>query len=135
MEKTFAMIKPHAVKNNDVEAIVVMIKKAGFVIDCQKRIIMTLAQAQELYAEHKERSFFVEMLSTITSSPVVIMQLSKKDAVTSWREVMGATNPAHAKQGSIRALFGKSIGENAVHGSDSLQSAQRELGIFFKNCI
>lgn len=133
MEKTFAMIKPHAVASNDVDAIIAMIQEAGFSVDCKETITMSNDQAQELYVEHKERPFFGEMVETITSSPVVIMQLSKDNAVKAWRELMGATNPSDAEQGTIRAKFGKSIGENAVHGSDSLQSSARELGIFFKS--
>lgn len=134
MEKTFAMIKPHAVKEGNVDAIVAMIEEAGFNVDCKEEITMTMDQAQQLYQEHKERPFFGEMVETITSSPVVIMQLSKDGAVKAWRDLMGATNPADAAEGTVRAKFGKSIGENASHGSDSLQSSDRELGIFFPNC-
>lgn len=134
MEKTFAIIKPRAVKEGHVDDIVAMIKNDGFAIDCMKEITMTQEQAQELYVEHKERPFFGEMVETMTASPVVVLQLSKENAVRAWRDLMGATNPADAAEGTVRALFGRSIGENATHGSDSLQSAERELGIFFKNC-
>ncbi|MBM17524.1 MAG: nucleoside-diphosphate kinase [Epsilonproteobacteria bacterium] len=134
MEKTFAIIKPRAVKEGHVDDIVAMIKADGFTVDCMETITITQEQAQELYVEHKERPFFGEMVETMTASPVVVMQLSKEGAVKAWRDLMGATNPAEAEAGTVRAKFGKSIGENATHGSDSLQSAERELGIFFKNC-
>lgn len=134
MEKTFAIIKPRAVKENHTGDIVKMIEEAGFEITAMKKITMSQEQAQELYVEHKERPFFGEMVEAMTASPVVVLTLSKQDAVKGWRDLMGATNPADAAQGTVRAKFGRSIGENATHGSDSLQSAERELGIFFKSC-
>ena len=134
MEKTFAIIKPRAVMDKHTGDIISMIEKAGFEITGMKKITISSEQAQDLYVEHKERSFFGEMVESMTSSPVVVMILSKDNAVRAWRDLMGATNPADAEQGTIRAKFGKSIGENAVHGSDSLQSSEREREIFFKKC-
>lgn len=134
MEKTFAIIKPMAVQDGHADEIVEIIKSNGFNVDCMKNITMTQAEAQELYVEHKERPFFGEMVETMTASAVVVLQLSKDGAVKAWRDLMGATNPADAAEGTIRARFGKNIGHNATHGSDSLQSAKRELSIFFKDC-
>ena len=134
MEKTFAIIKPRAVQDGHKDAIIEMIKADGFNIDCMKDITMTQEQAEELYVEHKERPFFGEMVETMTASPVVVMTLSKENAVKAWRDLMGATNPAEAAEGTVRKRFGKSIGENATHGSDSLKSSERERAIFFKDC-
>ena len=131
MEKTFAMIKPHAVRDGHVDAIVEMIKDAGFTIAKKSEIVMSKVQAEDLYQEHKEKPFYGEMVETISTSPVVVMVLEKENAVAAWRDTMGPTNPAEAPEGSIRAKFGKGIGENATHGSDSLESSKRERAIFF----
>lgn len=131
MEKTFAMIKPHAVQDGHVDSIVKMIETAGFTIAEKSEIVMSKAQAEALYEEHKERSFYGGMVESISSSPVVVMVLEKENAVLAWRDLMGPTNPADAPAESIRALFGKDIGENATHGSDSLESSKRERAIFF----
>ena len=131
LEKTFAMIKPHAVQDGHVESIVEMIKGAGFTIAKKSEIVMSKAQAEDLYQEHKERSFYGEMVESISTSPVVVMVLEKENAVSAWRDAMGPTNPADAAEGTIRARFGKNIGENATHGSDSLESSKREQAIFF----
>lgn len=134
MEKTFAIIKPRAVQDGHKDEIIKIIKSNGFDIECMEEITMTQDQAKELYVEHKERPFFGEMVSTMTASPVVVMVLAKDNAVKAWRDLMGATNPAEAEEGTIRKRFGRSIGENATHGSDSLQSSERERAIFFPNC-
>jgi len=134
MEQTFAIIKPHAVKEKNSGKIIDMIEAAGFEIVRLDKITMSSAQAQDLYAEHKERSFYNGMVATMTSSPVIVMKLQKDGAVLAWRDLMGATNPASAQEGTVRALFGKSLDENAAHGSDSLTSAARELKIFFGGC-
>ena len=134
MEKTFAIIKPVAVKDGHKDAIIDMIKADGFEIECSKEITMSQEEAAELYVEHKERPFFGEMVETMTSAPVVVMVLTKENAVKAWRDLMGATNPADAAEGTVRKRFGKSIGDNATHGSDSLQSSERERAIFFKDC-
>lgn len=134
MEQTFAIIKPHAVKEKNSGKIIDMIEAAGFEIVRLDKITMSKAQAEDLYAEHKERSFYNGMVTTMTSSPVIVMKLQKDGAVLAWRDLMGATNPASAQAGTVRALFGKSLDENAAHGSDSLTSAARELKIFFGGC-
>lgn len=131
MEKTFAMIKPHAVQDGHADAIVEMIKNAGFTISHKSEIVMSKVQAEDLYQEHKEKPFYGDMVQTISSSPVVVMVLEKENAVAAWRDLMGPTNPAEAAEGTIRAKFGKGIGENATHGSDSLESSARERAIFF----
>lgn len=134
MEQTFAIIKPGAVSEKVTGKIISMIEEAGFEIVNMDKIKISHAQAQDLYAEHKERSFFGEMVQSMTSSPVIIMKLQKENAIAAWRELMGATNPAEAKPGTVRALYGRSIGNNATHGSDSATSAARELKIFFGGC-
>lgn len=131
MEKTFAMIKPHAVQDGHAENIMRMIESAGFEIAKKAEITMTRAQAEDLYQEHKGRSFYDAMVEEISTRPVVVMVLAKDNAVSDWRDLMGPTNPAEAAAGTIRAIYGKNIGENATHGSDSLQSSQREQAIFF----
>ena len=133
MEKTFAMIKPHAVQDGHAEGIVEMIKNAGFTISKKSEIVMSKVQAEELYREHKGRSFYEDMVQGISSSPVVVMVLEKENAVAEWRKAMGPTNPADADAGTIRARYGKNIGDNATHGSDSLDSSERERNIFFPN--
>ncbi|MBI2353389.1 nucleoside-diphosphate kinase [Candidatus Dependentiae bacterium] len=131
MEKTFAIIKPGAVKAGHANAIIDMIKKDGFIIARKENITITKNQAEELYAEHASKPFFHEMVQVMTSSPVIVMSLEKPNAVKAWRDLMGATDPLKAEKGTIRALYGKSISENAVHGSDSIPSAIRETDIFF----
>ena len=133
MERTFAIIKPGAVAAGNADNIVKMILEDGFTIVEKKEIVMSAEQAESLYQEHKERSFFQEMVDSMTSSPIVTMVLEKEGAVLAWRDLMGATNPAEADAGTVRALYGENIGSNAVHGSDSLESSQRERAIFFPN--
>ena len=129
------MIKPHAVRDGNVESIVEMIKNAGFTISKKSEIVMSKAQAENLYQEHKGKPFYDGMVEGISTSPVVVMILEKENAVSAWRDTMGPTNPADAAEGTIRARFGKNIGENATHGSDSLESSKRERAIFFpENC-
>lgn len=134
MEQTFAIIKPGAVSEKVTGKIISMIEDAGFEIVNMDKVKISPAQAQNLYAEHKERSFFGEMVQSMTSAPVIIMKLQKDNAVLAWRDLMGATNPAEAKPGTVRALYGRNIGNNATHGSDSAASAARELKIFFGGC-
>ena len=108
-----------------------MIEAVGFEIVEMKKIMMNQAQAQALYAEHEGKPFYNGLVSIMTASPLIVLKLQKNEAVALWRELMGATNPANAAQGTIRALYGNSLDENAVHGSDSPASAARELAIFF----
>ena len=132
MEQTFAIIKPHAVLELKTGKIIDMIESAGFEIVRMDKILMSQNQAEALYQEHQGKPFYQGLVARITSSPVIVLQLQKEHAILAWRDLMGATNPANALQGTIRALFGKSIDENATHGSDSIASAARELAIFFK---
>lgn len=130
-ERTFSIIKPDATKRNLTGEINAVIESAGLRIVGQKRVKWTKAQAQEFYAEHKERPFFKELVSFMTSEPIVLQVLEGDDAVAKYRAVMGATDPAEAKRGTIRKKFALSKGENSVHGSDSTKSASREIKLFF----
>lgn len=135
IEKTFAIIKPDAINAKNSGKIIDIIEKNGFDILEIKKINLSKAKAEEFYAEHKERSFFPELVQFMTSGPVIIMALSKENAVNDWRNLMGATDSKKAAHGTIRQLFGKDLGENAVHGSDSTSSAIRELKIFFPELV
>ena len=131
IERTFSILKPDATKRNLTGAINAMIEKAGLRIVAQKRIQMTRKQAETFYAVHNERPFFGELVEFMTSAPVVVQVLEGEDAVAKHREVMGATNPANAAEGTIRKMFALSVGENSVHGSDSLENAGIEIAQFF----
>lgn len=131
-ELTFSIIKPNAVKKNAIGPIIAIFEKNGLKIAAAKLARIEKKQCEEFYAEHKERPFFGELVSFMTSGPVMLMALSGPDAVAKNREIMGATDPKKAAAGTLRALFGDNVGENAVHGSDSPQSAMRELNLFFK---
>ena len=133
IETTFSIIKPNAVKKNAIGAIISKFEENGLKVSAAKLVRLSKAQCEEFYAEHKERPFFGELVSFMTSGPVLLMALTGENAVMRNREIMGATDPKKAAPGTIRALFGDNVGENAVHGSDSAASAQRELGLFFKN--
>jgi len=131
-ELTFSIIKPNAVKKNAIGPIIAKFEENGLTIAAAKLVNLSKAQCEEFYAEHKARPFFGELVSFMTSGPVMLMALWGENAVTKNREIMGATDPAKAAPGTIRALFGENVGANAVHGSDSPQSAMRELNLFFK---
>jgi nucleoside-diphosphate kinase len=131
IETTFSIIKPNAVKKNAIGSIIQMFEKNGLKIAAMKLVTLEKAKCEEFYAEHKERPFFGELVSFMTSGPVVLMALKGENAVLRNREIMGATDPKKAAPGTIRAQFGDSVGENAVHGSDSQPSAERELKLFF----
>lgn len=133
VETTFSIIKPNAVKKNVIGNIVQIFEKNGLKIAAMKLTKIEEAQCKEFYAEHKERPFFGELVTFMTSGPVVLMALKGENAVLRNREIMGATDPKKAAPGTLRALFGDNMGENAVHGSDSADSAKRELGIFFSS--
>lgn len=128
---TFAMIKPDAVEKKDTGKIIDMIEQNGFEIVRLQKVIIAKDLAEEFYAVHKERPFFGEAIEFVTSGPVVVMALHKENAVASWRELIGATNPAQAAPGTIRHTFGTDVGKNAVHGSDSFENALNELELFF----
>ncbi len=131
-ERTFSILKPDATARNLTGKINAVIEDAGLRIVAQRRIRMTDTQAQKFYAVHKERPFYGELVEFMTSGPVVVQVLEAENAVARYREVMGATNPAQAAEGTIRKLFALSVGENSVHGSDSDENAALEIGQFFE---
>lgn len=130
-EKTFAIIKPDAVAAKNSGKIIDIIEANGFDIVAIKKLTISKYQAEAFYEVHKDKSFYKELIDYITSGPVIIMVLSKENSVIGWRNLMGTTDPLKAEQGTIRKMFGTSIGSNAVHGSDSLENAKREIGLFF----
>ncbi|MDP7321655.1 MAG: nucleoside-diphosphate kinase [Bacteriovoracaceae bacterium] len=132
IEKTFSIIKPNATQDNNIGNIIAMFEKNGLRISAAKFTQLSKEKAEGFYIEHKERPFFGELVDFMTSGPVMLMALEGENAVAKNREIMGATNPAEAAEGTIRKLYAKSIGENAVHGSDSTASAERELAYFFE---
>lgn len=131
VQRTLSIIKPDAVKKNLIGSIDARFEQAGLRIVAQKRILLTRAQAEMFYAEHKDKAFFDSLCDYMSSGPVVVQVLSGEDAVAQNRKIMGATNPANAEIGTIRRDFGESIEHNAVHGSDSPESAERETAFFF----
>ncbi len=128
---TFAMIKPDAVLHNNTGKIIDVIEKNGFEIVRLHKVILAKDLAEEFYEIHKERPFYNELVTFVTSGPAIIMALHKEDAVNEWRKLIGATNPKDAAPGTIRHEFGASIENNAVHGSDSSETAINELELFF----
>jgi nucleoside-diphosphate kinase len=131
MNFTFAMIKPDAVRAGNTGAIINLIEKSGFEIVRMEKKTLNRATVEEFYAVHKARPFFGEMVEFVISGPAVLLALKKDDAVLAWRDLMGATNPATATYGTVRKLYGTSIGSNAAHGSDAPETAKTELGLFF----
>jgi len=131
-QRTFSIIKPDATRRNLTGAINAVIEAGGLRIVAQRRIQMTEAQAKKFYEVHKERPFYGELVSFMISEPVVVQVLEGDDAVAQYRKIMGATNPANADAGTIRKLYALSVGENSVHGSDSLENAAMEIEQFFK---
>ena len=130
-ERTFSIIKPDATERNLTGRVNAVIEDSGLRIVAQKRIRMSRAQAEKFYEIHKERPFYGELVDFMTSGPVVVQVLEGANAVARYREVMGATNPAQAADGTIRKLYAKSVGENSVHGSDSQDNAKIEIAQFF----
>lgn len=131
LERTISIIKPDAVAKNVIGQIYARFEAAGLRVVAAKMKHLSLKEAQEFYAVHKERPFFGELVEFMTSGPVMIQVLEGENAVIQNRDVMGATNPKDAAAGTIRADFADSIGENAVHGSDSLENAAVEISYFF----
>jgi nucleoside-diphosphate kinase len=131
MERTFSIIKPDATARNLTGAINAMIEQAGLRIVAQKRMRITREQAETFYAVHRARPFFGELVDFMTSGPVVVQVLEGDGAIAKYREIMGATDPAKAADGTIRKAHAKSIGENSVHGSDAADTAAQEIGQFF----
>jgi nucleoside-diphosphate kinase len=130
-DRTLSIIKPNAVEDNNIGNIITRFEKEGLRIAAAKLIQLSKEKAEGFYIEHKERPFFGSLVSFMTSGPVVLMVLEGDGAVEKNREIMGATNPAEAADGTLRKLYAKSIEANAVHGSDSAASAEREINYFF----
>ena len=131
IERTFSILKPDATRRNLTGAINAVFEQNGLRIVAQKRIHMTKAQAESFYGVHSARGFFADLVAFMTSGPVVVQVLEGEDAVMKHRELMGATNPANAAEGTIRKLFAESIEANSVHGSDSAENAAIEIAYFF----
>ncbi|NRD73514.1 nucleoside-diphosphate kinase [Shewanella sp. VB17] len=131
IERTFSIIKPDAVAKNNIGAIYNRFETAGLKIIASKMVHLSQEQAEGFYAEHSERPFFGALVAFMTSGPIVVQALEGENAVLAHRDILGATNPADAAPGTIRADFAQSIDENAAHGSDSVTSAEREIAYFF----
>ena len=132
MQKTFAIIKPDAVAAGNAGNILALIEKSGFKVLAMRMQRLSRAEAEGFYAVHKERPFFGELVEFMTEGPVVLLALEREDAVAKWRDVMGATDPAKAGEGTVRKLYGTNVGRNASHGSDSPENAAIELAWFFR---
>ena len=130
-ERTFAIVKPDAVKDGHVGEIVTAIEQSGLKLVGLKLTRLTPALCQGFYHEHVGKGFYTELETFMTEGPVVLMVLEGEDAILRWRDLMGATNPAHAAEGTLRKRFGANIGRNATHGSDKPESAKFEVGYFF----
>ena len=133
VERTFLILKPDATERNLTGAINAIIEKAGLRIVAQKRVRISREQAEKFYAVHRERPFFRELVEFMISGPVVVQVLEGENAIARYREVMGATDPAKAADGTIRKIHARSIGENSVHGSDAPDTAVREIAQFFSD--
>ena len=131
VQRTFSIIKPDATKRNLTGQIIAKFEEAGLRVIASKRIQLTLAQAQQFYGVHKDRPFFDELCEFMISEPIVVQVLEGEDAIAKNRQVMGATNPADAADGTIRKEYALSIGENSVHGSDAPETAAEEIAFFF----
>jgi nucleoside-diphosphate kinase len=132
MQRTFAIIKPDAVHNQVTGQILARIEAAGFTIRALRMIHMSKAEAQGFYHVHREKPFFGALTDFMSSAPCVVLCLEAPDAIKRWRDLMGATNPADAAEGTLRKQFGASIDNNATHGSDAPETAAFELGYFFR---
>jgi nucleoside-diphosphate kinase len=131
MERTFGMIKPDAVAAGNAGKILDAIEKNGFKVIGMRKLHMSLATAQKFYAVHSARPFYADLTSFMSSGPTIVLALEKDGAIKAWRDLMGATNPADAAEGTLRKLFGASIDNNAVHGSDAPETAAEEIKFFF----
>ena len=132
VEKTFSIIKPNATEDNNIGNIIARFEKEGLRISAAKFTKLSKEKAEGFYIEHKDRPFFSSLVNFMTSGPIMLMVLEGESAVTKNREIMGATNPEEAAEGTLRKLYARSIEANAVHGSDSPQSAEREISYFFE---
>jgi len=135
LEHTLCIIKPDAVEKHKIGAILQRIEAAGFRVVALRMMQLTRDQAEGFYEVHRNRPFFAELVRFMTRSPIVAAVLEERDAVASWRELMGATDPAKAAPDTIRKLFGSNVGENATHGSDSVENARREIAYMFPNAL
>lgn len=133
VQRTFSIIKPDATARNITGKVNAMIEDAGLRIIAQRRIHMTTEQAQGFYAVHKERPFYSDLVAFMTSGPVVVQALEGEDAIARYRDVMGATNPEEAAEGTIRKTFAENIERNSVHGSDAPETAAEEIAFFFSD--
>jgi nucleoside-diphosphate kinase len=131
VERTFSIIKPDATRRNLTGAVNALIEQAGLRVIAQKRVRMSRVEAETFYAVHRERPFFGELVEFMTSGPVVVQVLEGENAIAKYRDIMGATDPAKAAQGTIRKLHGQTVGENSVHGSDGPETAAKEIAQFF----
>ncbi|MCQ0988361.1 nucleoside-diphosphate kinase [Jiella marina] len=131
LERTFSMIKPDATRRNLTGAITKKLEEAGLTVVASRRVWMSRREAEGFYAVHKERPFFGELVDSMSSGPTVVQVLQGENAIAKNREVMGATNPADAAEGTIRKEFALSIGENSVHGSDAPETAKQEIAYWF----
>ena len=131
MERTFAIIKPDAFAAGHAGKILARIYEEGFKVVGLKKLYLSKVEAEGFYAVHRERPFFGELTDFMSSGPCIVMALEAENAILKWRDLMGATNPAQAAEGTLRKEFGASIGENATHGSDAPETAAFELGYFF----
>ncbi|AIT66781.1 nucleoside-diphosphate kinase [Haemophilus influenzae] len=133
-ERTFSIIKPDAVKRNLIGAILTRFEQNGFKIIASKMVRLTREQAEGFYAEHQGKEFFAPLVEYMMSSPIVVSVLEKENAVKDYRTLIGTTNPETAEEGTIRKDFALSQRENSVHGSDSIENANREIAYFFTDC-
>jgi nucleoside-diphosphate kinase len=131
IQRTLSILKPDTVEKNKIGEVIALIEKAGLKVVAARLTHLSLPQAQGFYAVHSARPFFGELCEFMTRGPVVIMVLEGEDAIATYRKVMGATNPANAEAGTIRKLYAKDVGENAVHGSDAPETAKEEISYFF----
>ena len=131
MERTFAIIKPNAFADGNAGKILARIYEEGFKVVGLKKLYLSKVEAEGFYYVHKERPFFGELTDFMSSGPCITMVLEAENAIQKWRDLMGATNPAQAAEGTLRKLYGASVGENATHGSDAPETAAFEIGYFF----
>jgi nucleoside-diphosphate kinase len=132
IEKTLAIIKPDVVKKNIIGKIIQRMEDEGFKINAMKLVHLTKDEAKGFYAVHKNKPFYASLTDFMSSGPVVVMTLERENAISHWREVMGATDPAQAKPGTLRHAYGFSVERNAVHGSDARETSDWEIDFFFK---
>jgi nucleoside-diphosphate kinase len=132
-QRTFAIIKPDAVANGNSGNIIAAIEKAGFTVVGMKKTRLSQAQAEAFYAVHRERPFYNDLVKFMTEGPVVVLCLEKENAIQAWRDLMGATNPEKAAEGTIRKLYATNIERNASHGSDAPETAAVEIPFFFSS--